>query len=117
MVDAFVSEGEARRAARELARIRRREPSAVPSMLQSPWHVPVRWFILVGEEERHLVPLEEDDGRFRLYYWTPLALARKRAQRALAALRRSELAPLVQMVREMAEWLSAFHPQSVLELD
>jgi len=117
MVDAFVSEGEARRAARELARIRRREPSAVPSMLQSPWHVPVRWFILVGEDERHLVPLEEDDGRFRLYYWTPLALARKRAQRALQALRRSELAPLVQMVREMAEWLSAFHPQSVLELD
>jgi hypothetical protein len=115
MVDAFVPEAEARRAARELARLKRRDPSVGPAMLQSPWHVPVRWFILVGEEERHLT--ETLPGEFRLYYWTPIAKAKKRAERALQVLRRSELAPVAQLVRELAQWLSAFHPQSMLELD
>jgi hypothetical protein len=115
MADVFVPEAEARRVARELARIRRREPFAVPCMLQSPWHVPVRWFILVGEEERHITR-EGEDG-LRLYYWTPLAAAKKRSVRALQLLRRSELAPLAQLVRELAEWLSAFPPESRLELD
>jgi hypothetical protein len=115
MVDAFVPESEARRAARELARLKRRDPSVGPSMLQSPWHVPVRWFILVGEEERRLT--ETVPGEFRLFYWTPIGKAKKRAERALQVLRRSELAPVAQLVRELAQWLSAFHPQSVVELD
>ena len=115
MVDAFVPESEARRAARELARLKRRDPSVGPSMLQSPWHVPVRWFILVGEEERRLI--ETVPGEFRLFYWTPIGKAKKRAERALQVLRRSELAPVAQLVRELAQWLSAFHPQSMLELD
>jgi hypothetical protein len=115
MVDAFVPESEARRAARELARLKRRDPSVGPSMLQSPWHVPVRWFILVGEEERRLT--ETVPGEFRLFYWTPIGKAKKRAERALQVLRRSELAPVAQLVRELAQWLSAFHPQSMVELD
>jgi hypothetical protein len=115
MVDAFVPESEARRAARELARLRRRDPSAAPSMLQSPWHVPVRWFVLVDEEERHIE--EGELGRYRLYYWTPIAMARRRADRALAVLRRTELAPVAEVIRELAEWLSAFDPRSVVELD
>jgi hypothetical protein len=115
MVDAFVPESEARRAARELARLKRRDPSVGPSMLQSPWHVPVRWFILVGEEERRLT--ETLPGEFRLFYWTPIGKAKKRAERALQVLRRSELAPVAQLVRELAQWLSAFHPQSMVELD
>jgi hypothetical protein len=115
MVDAFVPEAEARRAARELARLKRRDPSVGPSMLQSPWHVPVRWFILVDDEERRLT--ETSAGEFRLYYWTPIVLAKRRAERALQVLRRSELAPVAQLVRELAQWLSAFHPQSVVELD
>jgi hypothetical protein len=115
MVDAFVPESEARRAARELARLKRRDPSVGPSMLQSPWHVPVRWFILVDEEERRLT--ETSPGEFRLYYWTPIVLAKRRAERALQVLRRSELAPVAQLVRELAQWLSGFHPQSVVELD
>ena len=115
MVDAFVPESEARRAARELARLKRRDPSVGPSMLQSPWHVPVRWFILVGEEERRLT--ETLPGEFRLFYWTPIGKAKKRAERALQVLRHSELAPVAELVRELAQWLSAFHPQSMLELD
>jgi hypothetical protein len=115
MIDAFVPEAEARRAARELARLKRRDPSVGPAMLQSPWHVPVRWFILVGEEERRLI--ETRPGEFRLFYWTPIGKAKRRAERALQVLRRSELAPVAQLVRELAQWLSAFHPQSMVELD
>jgi hypothetical protein len=115
MLDAFVPESEAKRAARELARLKRREPFAVPAMLQSPWHVPVRWFVLVGDDERHLV--ETSPEQYRLYYWTPIGVARKRAERALQVLRRSELAPVAEPVQELAEWLSAFHPKSMLELD
>jgi len=115
VAEAFVPEGEFKRAARELARLKRREPSAVPSMLQSAWHVPIRWFILVDDAERHLTETEPE--QYRLSYWTPLALAKRRAERALQALRRSELSPLATLVREMAEWLSAFHPKSMVELD
>jgi hypothetical protein len=115
VAQAFVPESEVRRAARELARIRRREPSATPSMLQSPWHVPIRWFILVDDPERHVV--ESPSGGYRLYYWTPLATAKRRVERGLQILRRSELAPLAQLVQEIAQWLSAFHPASVVELD
>jgi hypothetical protein len=115
VTEAFVPEGEFKRAARELARLKRRDPSAVPSMLQSPWHVPVRWFILVDDPERRLVEWGPD--QFRLYYWTPLASAKRRAERALQVLRRSELAPLAQLVSEMAQWLSAFHPKSMVEVD
>jgi hypothetical protein len=115
VAEAFVPEGEFKRAARELARMRRREPSVVPSMIQSPWHVPIRWFVLVDDPERRLV--EVASGGYRLFYWTPLAQAKRRADRALQAIRRSELSPLSQLVQEMAEWLSAFHPESMVELD
>src|SRR5207249_2771317 len=54
LAETFVPESEARRAARELARLKRREPSASPTILHSPWHVPVRWFVLVDEEDRRL---------------------------------------------------------------
>jgi len=115
MVDAFVPESEARRAARELARLRRRSPSAVPFMLQSPWHVPIRWFVLVSEEERRLV--QEAEGAYRLIYQTPVPKARKRAEAALVALRRSELAPLADLAADMSRWLASFDPRSILELD
>jgi hypothetical protein len=115
MVDAFVPEAEARRAARELARLKRRDPSATPSILQSAWHVPMRWFVLVDDEDRHLV--EAGPGGYRLYYWTPIAVARRRADRALRVLRRTELAPVADLIQELAQWLAAFHASSMVELD
>jgi hypothetical protein len=115
MVDAFVPELEAKRAARELARLKRRNPSEAPAMLQSPWHVPVRWFVLVDDEERRLV--ETPSGDFRLSYWTPIVAAKRRAERAIQILRRSELAPMGEPIQEMAEWFSGFPIGSVVELD
>lgn len=61
VADALVPEAEARRAARELARIRRRNPGAVPTLLQSAWHIPVRWFVLVDDLERRI--MERQNGR------------------------------------------------------
>ena len=55
--------------------MKRREPSAVPSMLQSPWHVPIRWFVLVDDDDRRLV--ETESGDYRLYYWTPIGVAKR----------------------------------------
>jgi hypothetical protein len=114
MVDALVTEAEARRAARELARLRRRASGAVPFMLQSPWHVPTRWFVLFEDDDRRLV--EDDDG-YRVRYRTTAGAARKRVDAALGALRRSELAPLVELVGDLGRWLAAFDQRSIVELD
>jgi hypothetical protein len=115
MVDAFVPEAEARRAARELARLRRRSTSAVPFMLQSPWHVPIRWFVLVEDDERVLRPTPE--GGYALSYLTAVGRAKRRAEHTLGVLRRTELRPLADLAGDMARWLSAFDPKSLVELD
>ena len=115
MAEALVPEGQARRAARELARLKRREPSAVPAMLQSPWHVPMRWFLMVDDDERHLV--ERLPDRFRLFYWTPIGLARGRVASALRLLRKSDFGPLLPPARELLEWLTAFGTDAAVELD
>jgi hypothetical protein len=115
MVDALVTDAEAKRAQRELAKLRRRGPAAVPFLLQSPWHVPIRWFVLVADEERRLT--EDPVTGYRLTYQTDVTKARKRAETALLALRRSELSPLAELAGDLSRWLSAFDPRSTLELD
>jgi hypothetical protein len=111
----LVSEADARRAARELARVRRSDPTLIPSMLQSPWHVPVRWFVMFEERERRMV--ESTGGDVRLRYWAPIGPAARRALRAASVLRRVGLEPVSGVVGEMAEWLSMFDRRSMLELD
>lgn len=115
VAEALVPESEARRAARELARMRRRDPTVVPAMLESTWHVPVRWFVLFDDADRRLV--ERPQGGYGLYYWTALPEARKRAQRAARLLDRGGLDAVAAMVRDMDDWLSCFHQASGVELD
>ena len=115
VADALVPEMQARRAARELARIRRQDPRAVPTMLESPWHVPVRWFVLFEDGERVLA--DRDTGGYSLSYWTSLPKARERAQRAAAILERGDLRPVAAMVHEMDDWLSCFPTDAAVELD
>ncbi len=115
MADALVPETEARRVARELARIRRRDPTAVPTMLQSHWHVPVRWFVLFSGQERHIEEREEEG--FRLHYWTSLPQARKRAARAIEILGSGDLGQVGEIVQELDGWLSRFDTRSAVELD
>jgi hypothetical protein len=110
----FVPDRARRRAARELSRIRRRNPGAVASIMQSPWHVPVRWFVLFDDEERELQPSDEGHD---LRYRTTVRKALRRAERAIPVLRRTDLGPVAEVIVELVEWLSAFEPRSLLELD
>jgi hypothetical protein len=50
-------------------------------------------------------------------YRTDVTKARKRAEVALVALRRSELSPLADLAGDLSRWLAAFDARSLLELD
>jgi len=63
MWDAFVPKREARRARRQLAHLRRRDPLSEPFVQQSAWHVPLRWFVLFRPEERTIA----DDAAILFY--------------------------------------------------
>jgi hypothetical protein len=110
----FVPDAARRRAARELARMRRRDPGTISFIMQGAWHVPVRWFVLFEDGERRLRAM--GDG-YRLRYRTTVRKALNRAERAIPTLRKSDLGPLADLVVELYEWLSAFDPGSLLELD
>jgi hypothetical protein len=112
--EAFVPRGEVRRARTQLGRMRRRNPGQVAALMQSPWHVPVRWFVLFDDEERRLV---EVDGRHRLSYLTTTRRAIRRAERSVPVLRHTELGPIADLILELHQWLSLFDPASLLELD
>lgn len=115
MADELVPEAEAKRAARELSRLKRRDPHAVPFMLQSPWHVPIRWFQLFTDEERRIV--EAHEGGWRLTYETTVGRARRRLDWTLSVVRRTDLEPLLEVLEDLSQWLSVFDRRSILELD
>ena len=114
LAGAFVPKGEAKRARRQLQRMRRRNPGHVAALMQSSWHVPVRWFVLFDDEERRLL---EAEGRHRLSYLTTTRKAIRRAERAVPVLRHTELGPIADLILELHQWLSVFDPGSLLELD
>lgn len=113
--DQFVPKQEGRRAARELRRVRRRDPSAVAFCHQSTWHVPIRWFVMFRDEERTLA--EDDQGRLRLRYRTTTRRAMRRAEQAVVPLRRSDLGPISDLIVDLHQWMVNFDPTSIVELD
>jgi hypothetical protein len=115
VAEVLVPEPEARRAARELAKLRRRDPSAVPTLMESPWHVPVRWFVLFEDHQRVLA--DRPEGGYRLTYWNTLPEARRRASRAVRVLDGGGLDAVAQVVRDMGGWLDGFGPDAAIELD
>jgi hypothetical protein len=110
----FITDRARRRAGRELARLRRRKPDAISFIMQSPWHVPVRWFVLFEDEDRRLEPVGD---RHRVVYQTTIRKALRRADRAVPVLRRTDLGPVADVIVELVEWLSAFDARSLLELN
>jgi hypothetical protein len=112
--EAFVTGRDVRRARRQLARLRRRDPGQVATIMQSPWHVPVRWFVLFDDDERRLL---ESGHRHRLSYLTTVRKAVRRAERAVPVLRHTELGPIADLIVELHQWLSLFDRGSLLELD
>jgi len=115
MADDLVPEAEAKRAARELARLKRRNPFAVPFMLQSAWHVPIRWFLMFADTERRIV--EELENGWRTTYETTVGQARRRLDWALEVVHRADLEPLIGVLEEQSRWSAAFDRRSILELD
>ena len=113
--DRFVPKQDAKRAAKELAKLRRRDPAAVAFVHQSPWHVPIRWFVLFDDGERWLG--EDEFGRTRLRYRTTARRAMRRAERAVPVLRRTDLGPISDLILDLHQWLAGFDPGSLLELD
>lgn len=111
---AFVTKEQARRARRDLRRLRRRDPNQISAVMHSPWHVPVRWFVLFEDHERRLL---EHQGHHRLSYLTTARRALARAEAVVPPLRRSELGPIADLVVELHQWISLFDPNSILELD
>jgi hypothetical protein len=113
--DRIVPKGEARKARRQLARHRRRDPHAQSFVHQSPWHVPIRWFTLFRDDERRLG--EDERGRLRLRYRTTTRRAMRRAEDAIPVLRRSDLGPIGELVLDLHQWMAGFDGRSLIELD
>ncbi|MEV7542718.1 hypothetical protein [Streptomyces sp. NPDC089915] len=117
VLDAALPPSTRRRAAAEYEAWRERNPDARPWIRTGVWQVPLRWFVLVGDEEREYLPGE------LLRYRTPMVQARRRLARGLRTLREAErrgwpgYGPLAEGLAEVGRWLEEFHPRSMVELD
>lgn len=112
--EAFLPGGVVKRARRELRRLRRRDPATIASVMQNPWHVPVRWFVLFEDEERRLL---DRDGRHHLSYLTTARRAMRRAERAVPVLRGTDLGQMADALVELHQWLACFDAHALVELD
>lgn len=115
VVPLFFSEQELDRARVELERIQRAHPEIRPSVVQSVWHVPLRWFVCFSDAERRI---EQAGDHPTIRYETRISSARGRVADALQTLTGGIVHPvIVGMIYELKEWLSMFDPSSLLELD
>jgi hypothetical protein len=98
---------------------RERNPDARPWIRSATWHVPVRWFALVGDDEREYEPAGAGESKEPLLrYRTPMVQARRRVARALRVLKDAlDDGPLIDGLIDVGRWLEEFHPRSLVELD
>ena len=115
VVPLFFSEQEIATARAELERIQRAHPQVQPPVVQSVWHVPLRWFVCFDDSERRI---EQSDDHPKIRYETRIATARDRVGHALQTLTGGIVHPvIVGMIYELREWLASFDPSALLELD
>jgi len=90
-------------------------PESRIHILTSPWNVPIRWYLLFDDSERHLIL---DDGQRELTYSTTIAGAKRRLGKAMPILQASlsDTEALADAVR-LATWLEGFNAMSRIELD
>lgn len=112
-VDAFLSAEEARDAVLAVERLQR-----PPHIQESCWEVPLRWFVVFGPDERHLVDPPEGGGP-RLTYLTQAASAMDRLDRVIDVLEATieGADPLVDPLADLIEWIASFDDESIVELD
>ena len=127
VVRAFLPLEAVRAAGEELERERAARPAERTAQLTSPWHVPLRWFVLVDAQERQVrlgapggsggTSVDRLAGR-GLVYRTAMSRARRRTARGLAVLRRTvEDGDVAAGLEDLGRWLEEFHPRSLVELD
>lgn len=116
VIGCFFSDSELSSARRELAALESEAPQLRPSLLQSAWHVPLRWFVCFDDADRRL---EHDGEDTHLRYVSTVGDALARVDDALATLREGMVnhPVVVGMVYELREWLRSFELESPLELD
>ena len=105
-----------------------RGPAGRPHIRSSNWTIPMAWFVPFAGAERWVAlgtrtPCVQWGAEMRatartartLVYVTPMASARRRVARGLAALRGQ---PEIETdLAAVARWLEGFHPYSLVELD
>jgi hypothetical protein len=123
LADMFVPRVTAEVAEDELEQWRMEHPDLHVHIVSSAWHVPLRWFVLVEQDEREVSLGTPAAGTTRvtgrsLVYRTAMSRARRRTAKALALLRRTVDEGLVTAgVEDLGRWLEEFHPRSLVELD
>ena len=119
VLDAMLPPVVRRQAAADHEAWRERNPDARPWIRSATWHVPVRWFVLVGDDEREYEPAGAGETKEPvLRYRTPMVQARRRVARGLRVLKDAlEQGPLIDGLIDVGRWLEEFHPRSLVELD
>lgn len=104
-----------RRAADELNRLHRQQPRARSHILTAPWHVPLRWFTAFSPEEREIRDASVGPS---IRYRTSRRRASERLARAIDVLGQAGFEDeIVEQVEDLAEWLSGFPSEALVELD
>lgn len=102
-----------RQATQDYERWLSRNPDARPWIRSSTWHVPLHWFVLVGDGEREYTGADAEPaaGVPVLRYRTPMVQARRRVARGLRTLRNTfDEGPLIEGLLDVGRWLEEFHP-------
>ena len=87
----------------------------IPHIITETWMIPPRWFGLFEPEER--LRGQSEDGPFTVMR-TSIANAKKRCmfthQTVVASFGNG---PIEQEIADLLEWMSLFHPESIVEVD
>jgi hypothetical protein len=94
------------------------EAGRAPHVLDAPFAVPLPWFVAFSPDERRFTDPPEGAGP-RLVYLTTVEQAQQRLERALEVVEGTieDGEDVLAALADIAAWLVAFDPSSLLELD